>query len=98
VTETSKYFQEVVNVLLLDQSLYRLKANTEVFNHHRQKQIHQHESNNQNEQNEVQGSGSLISAVADNQNLSVIAEHVLGAKSAATYISSKCLSLDARGN
>ena len=72
VGEASKYFEKMFYVCLLNQSFNRLKTNAEIFDNHSQKQIHQHESDHHNEQEEVYGSNSKATAVAINRYFTTI--------------------------
>ena len=54
----------MVDGLLLENAFDGLETDAEIFDHHSQKQIHQHKSHHHNEQEEVSSSNSKATAVA----------------------------------
>jgi hypothetical protein len=72
----------MVHVLLFDQSLDGLETYAEIFDHHSQKEIHKHESDDQNEHDEVNSGGSLISAIPNNRNFAIGSDGVFSATAA----------------
>ncbi len=66
VTEKREHFKKMVDMFMLNQSLYGLEAYTEILDNHSQKKVHQHEFDDQKEQYKVHSGSSSIAAITKN--------------------------------